>query len=88
MSEKKRKPQVIHVNKLIVKANEVIIQDEREHHHKEEKHREERREERREEKREERRDPWGFFNHRKNDETENNEDRYKEEDKGQGFSWF
>ncbi|MGA9288075.1 MAG: hypothetical protein WBV93_06945, partial [Anaerobacillus sp.] len=63
MSEKKRKPQVIRVDKLIVKANEVIIHDEREHHHK--------KEEQKEERKEERRDPWGFFGATNRSETRN-----------------
>ncbi|WLR59558.1 hypothetical protein [Guptibacillus hwajinpoensis] len=74
MSEKKRKPQVIHVDKLIVKANEVIIHDDREHKRYEDV----------EENTKNRRDPWGFFG--SNDEGEREEAR-EDKNKG-GFNWF
>ncbi|MDP4550842.1 hypothetical protein Q9251_08085 [Alkalihalobacillus macyae] len=87
MSEKKRKPKVIHVNKLIVKADEVIIHDERNHH---------KREEKQEEPREVRRDPWGFFGPSSDDSSEENEqsenkdqnEEASENDEPKGFSWF
>ncbi|WP_283152327.1 hypothetical protein [Guptibacillus hwajinpoensis] len=74
MSEKKRKPQVIHVDKLIVKANEVTIRNDREH----------KRYEDIEENRENKRDPWGFFG--SNDEEER-EEAGEDTNKG-GFNWF
>ncbi len=82
MSEKKRKPQVIHVEKLIVKADEVIIDHEREH----------KRDGHWEEKSNNRRDPWGFFrsNEDKVNEVDENEERESPEEdthKG-GFNWF
>lgn len=84
MSKKKRKPQVIHVKKVIIKADEVIIED----HGKKHKDHEP-----------ERRDPWGFFGGEATEENaENNENEKKEkkhddsEDESDeshgGFSWF
>ncbi|MGG1684893.1 hypothetical protein [Pseudalkalibacillus sp. NRS-1564] len=73
MSEKKRKPQVIHVDKLIVKANEVIIRNDREH----------KRYEDIEENRENERDPWGFFGSNDEEKREEAEDTNKG-----GFNWF
>lgn len=96
MSEKKRKPKVIHVDKLIVKADEVIIHDEGNHHV------EEKQEEPKEVEVEVRRDPWGFFGPNTEDTSEDNDQKSdndqgekndeseeaSENDEPRGFSWF
>ncbi|MFK3959506.1 hypothetical protein [Guptibacillus hwajinpoensis] len=77
MSEKKRKPQIIHVDKLIVKANEVIIRSDREHKRYEDV----------EENEKNRRDPWGFFGSNEEEESEKREKPEEDTNKG-GFNWF
>ena len=82
MSEKKRKPQVIHVDRVIIKANEVIIKEERDE-----------RDRRVDERRDNRRDPWGFFGSNDvADEDREREDREREdredEDESKGRYWF
>ncbi len=78
MSEKKRKPQIIHVDRVIIKANEVIIKEDRDDH-----------EYQTDNNRSNRRDPWGFFS---SNETGGENERRKEErdndDDNKGFSWF
>ncbi|TKD71853.1 hypothetical protein [Pseudalkalibacillus hwajinpoensis] len=83
MSEKKRKPKVIHVDKVIIKANEVIIQNDNDDH-------------RGRDERGQRQDPWWYFgvndvdsedDHHKEYKDEVEADREDKEDKD-GFSWF
>ncbi|MCA0990020.1 hypothetical protein [Pseudalkalibacillus hwajinpoensis] len=77
MSEKKRKPQVIHVDRVIIKANEVIIQEERDEH----RHN-------KEDRRDNRRDPWGFFGSNDvADEDREREDRENEDERKERY-WF
>ncbi|MCA0987866.1 hypothetical protein [Guptibacillus algicola] len=84
--KKKRKPQVIHVKKVIIKADEVIIEDHGKKHRDEEP---------------ERRDPWGFFGSKSSDgnpdEVESDDKEKKDENEASeeendrpegGFSWF
>ena len=70
MSEKKRKPQVIHVDRVIIKANEVIIQEDRDEHRNG-----------KEERRENRRDPWGFFGSNEVADEDRKRDRREDEDR-------
>ncbi|WP_273834673.1 hypothetical protein [Guptibacillus sedimenti] len=81
MSEKKRKPQVIHVDRVIIKANEVIIQEERDEHRKG-----------KEERRENRRDPWGFFGSNESADQDRKrdvrEDEDEDEDEKRDRYWF
>ncbi|WP_377889514.1 hypothetical protein [Alkalihalobacillus sp. R86527] len=84
MSKKKRKPQVIHVKQVIIKADEVIIED----HGKKHKDHDS-----------DRRDPWGFFGSEPSKDQVDNDDREDKEkqhddseenrdDSQGGFSWF
>ena len=73
MSEKKRKPQVIHVDRVIIKANEVIIQEERDE---------------KEDRRENRRDPWGFFGSTDAADEERERDGREDEDDKKERYWF
>lgn len=88
MSEKKRKPQIIHVDKLIVKANEVIIREDRNHKRYEASEERENREHKRyediDDNRDDRRDPWGFFGSHEGEGRDLNE----EDSKKGGFNWF
>ena len=77
MSEKKRKPQVIHVDRVIIKANEVIIQEERDEH-----------ERKKEDRREDRRDPWGFFGSTDAADEDRERDGREDEDDKKGRYWF
>ncbi|WP_270181683.1 hypothetical protein [Alkalihalobacillus sp. CinArs1] len=91
MSKKKRKPKVIRVEKVIIKADEVIIEDHGKKRHHDHDHHEDRHDD-------DRRDPWGFFGpgpteeiaeEVESDDEERKDEASEDDDQPQGgFSWF
>lgn len=98
MSEKKRKPKVIHVDKLVIKADNVILENEEKGRKKSENHSDKNRDRDRDNDRDEvERDPWGFPirpmpNRNDRGEDDNSEDQDKggedENHEDRRGSWF